>query len=159
MRRFTTRAAAVIAATLVLAGCASADDGQPSGPEGPNGYELAATFDEGSTLWWDRSTESGLTDLIVEDPSGRIAHSCLGTGPQYCWDSFSEPTTLLVIAPPEAERATLTWYGNPFELERGEISGPEAPPVFGFVLPEYTGTEDGWRLEVFDGAGAVVMTQ
>ncbi|KAA6430535.1 hypothetical protein FQ330_12475 [Agrococcus sediminis] len=158
MRRTALRAAALIAASLVLVGCASGDPEAPAEAQGPNGYELAATLDDGSELWSDRSPESGLTDLILETPEGRMIHSCLGSGPLMCWDDPLEPAMLLVIGPPEGTAATLSWYGESLPLTAGEREADDAPSVFALVLPDYEANDQGWRLEVTDAAGAVVMT-
>ncbi|GEK81052.1 hypothetical protein [Agrococcus baldri] len=157
MRRFAIRAAAVIAATLVLAGCAGTEQEQ-RGPEGPNGYSLSATFDDGSMLWWDRSPESGLTDLIVTDSTGFRSGTCLSGEPLYCVAGPSEAQVVLVIAPEGAERAVMSWFGEDVELVRGETSGEGAPPVFGGVMPPPADLEAGYHLEVLDGAGEVVFT-
>lgn len=157
MRRFAMSATAVIAASLLLAGCASADE-STSGPQAPNGYTLSATLDDGTLLWNDRSDGSGLTDLMLESPEGRFVHSCLGEAPIICWDDLAEPTSLLVIAPAGAVTADLTWYGETYPLTAGTSLGAEAPAVFALVLPDYETNDQGWQLEVKDAAGEVVMT-
>ncbi|WP_405217647.1 hypothetical protein [Agrococcus sp. Ld7] len=157
MRRFAMRATAVIAASLLLAGCAAADE-PDSGPPPPNGYELSATLDDGTLLWNDRSDGSGMTDLMLESPEGRFVHSCLGNAPLICWDDPEEPSMLLVIAPTGATTAELTWYGQTYPLTAGTPVGDEAPAVFALVLPEYEPNDEGWTLEVKDAAGEVVMT-
>jgi hypothetical protein len=151
------RVAAVIAASVALAGCASAEPEQPAAPEGPNGYSLSASLDDGSMLWWDAGEESGLTDLILEDADGRMFASCLGTGPLLCIGGPEAARGALVIAPAGAERAVMHWYGQDVELVRGQ-STPDAPPIFAGVMPPVL-PEGGYSLEVFDGAGAVVMAQ
>lgn len=156
LRRTAPLAAAVIAVSLALAGCASAEP-ESAAPEGPNGYSLAGTFDDGSMLWWDGGAESGLTDLILEDADGRMFASCLGTGPLLCVGGTDEARGALVIAPAGAERAVMHWYGQDVELERGE-SPSDAPPVFAGVMPPVA-AEGSYTVEVFDAAGAVVMTQ
>lgn len=148
---------AVAAATLLLAGCASAEE-EPSGPQGPNGYTLSATLDDGTLLWDDMSDGSGMTDLILESPEGRFIHSCLGQAPMICWDDPLEPTVLLVIAPVGATEAQLSWYGESWPLTVGTPLNAEAPAVFALVLPDYEPNDQGWRLEVTDAAGEVVMT-
>ena len=77
MRRIAMRAAAVVAASLVLAGCAATEE-EPQAPQGPNGYQLTAELGDDYRLWWDRSRGSGLTDLIAVGPEGRTVGSCLG---------------------------------------------------------------------------------
>lgn len=158
MRRTVLRAAAVISASLLLAACASGEPEAPAEAQGPNGYRLAATLDDGSELWSDRSPESGLTDLILEAPEGRMIHSCLGAAPLMCWDNPLQPSVLLVIGPPEGSAATLTWYGESYPLTAGEREADDAPSVFALVLPPYEPNEQGWQLEVTDASGAVVMT-
>lgn len=158
MRRTATRVAAVIAVSLALAGCASAEPEQPTEPEGPNGYTLSASLDDGSMLWSDAGEESGLTDLILEDADGRMFASCLGTGPLLCIGGPETARGALVIAPAGAERAVMQWYGQEVELVRGESTAPDAPPVFAGVMPPVL-AEGGYSLEVFDGAGTVVMAQ
>lgn len=155
MRRIAMSAAAVIAATLVLAGCAAAEE--PRGPQAPNGFTLSATLDDGSLLWNDLSDGSGLTDLILESPEGRYVHSCLGAAPTYCWDD-ARPSMMLVIAPADATEATLDWYGQTFTLTPGTPLTDESPAVFALVMPEYEANDQGWRLEVKNAAGEVVMT-
>lgn len=157
LRRIAPLAAAVIAASLALAGCASAEP-ERAAPEGPNGYTLSATFDDGAALWWDGGTESGLTDLMLEDADGRIVASCLGTGPLLCVGGTDEARGALVIGPAGAERAVMHWYGQDVELQRGENTPDDAPPVFAGVMPP-VGAEGSYTVEVFDGAGAVVMAQ
>lgn len=157
MRRIAMRATAVIAASLLLAGCAAADE-TTSGPQAPNGYTLSATLDDGTLLWNDRSDGSGMTDLILESPEGRFVHSCLGQAPAMCWDDPLEPTMLLVIAPAGATDAQLSWYGQTYPLTSGTPLDSEAPAVFALVLPGYEPNDQGWRLEVTDAAGEVVMT-
>ncbi|WP_413318840.1 hypothetical protein AA0Z99_01630 [Agrococcus sp. 1P02AA] len=156
MRRFAMSAAAVVVATLALAGCATADE--PSGPQPPNGFTLAATLDDGSLLWSDLSEGSGLTDLILESPEGGYVHTCLGSAPRYCWDDWRQPTMLLVIAPPDATEAVLQWYGQSLPLTAGTPLSDEAPAVFALRLPEYETNEQGWTLEVRNAAGEAVMT-
>lgn len=157
MRRFAMRAAAVIAATLVLVGCAGADAEQ-EGPEGPNGYRLSASFDDGSHLWWDRSPQSGLTDLIVIDSTGYRSASCLSDEPIYCMAGPNEAKVVLVIGPEGAERAVMQWFGTEVELTRGDTGGDDAPPVFAGIMPEFADSEAGFHLDVLDGAGEVVFT-
>lgn len=157
MRRIAMSATAVIAASLLLAGCAAADE-PTSGPQAPNGYTLSATLDDGTLLWNDRSDGSGLTDLMLESPEGRFVHSCLGDAPLICWDNLSAPSELLVIAPPGAVTAELTWYGQTYPLTAGTPLDSEAPAVFALVLPDYEPNDQGWQLEVKDAAGEVVMT-
>lgn len=157
MRRIALSAAAVIAATLVLAGCASAEE-EPAGPQAPNGYTLSATLDDGTLLWNDLSAGSGLTDLMLESPEGRFVHSCLGQAPAMCWDDPLEPTMLLVIAPAGATAAQLSWYGQSYPLTTGTPLSAEAPAVFALLLPDYEPNDQGWRLEVTDAAGQAVMT-
>ncbi|WAC65312.1 hypothetical protein OVA14_07935 [Agrococcus sp. SL85] len=156
MRRTTTRIAAVIAASLLLAGCASTEP-EPTQPAGPNGYALAAGFPDGHNLWYDVGDETGLTDLILEDSAGRAITSCLGNGPLLCVAGPDDAYGVLVIAPEGAERAVMTWFGQEVELTRGEGPAEGQPPVFGGVMPPFSNS-DGYSLEVFDGAGAVVMT-
>lgn len=157
MRRIAMSATAVIAASLLLAGCAAADE-TTSGPQAPNGYTLSATLDDGTLLWNDRSDGSGLTDLMLESPEGRFVHSCLGEAPAMCWDNPLEPTMLLVIAPAGATDAQLSWYGETYPLTSGTPLDSEAPAVFALVLPDYEPNDQGWRLEVTNAAGEVVMT-
>lgn len=157
MRRIAMRATAVIAASLLLAGCAAADE-STSGPPAPNGYALSATLDDGTMLWNDRSDGSGLTDLMLESPEGRFVHSCLGQAPMICWDDLAAPTMLLLIAPTGATTAELTWYGQTYPLTAGTPLDDEAPAVFALVLPDYEPNDEGWTLEVKDAAGEVVMT-
>lgn len=152
------RVAAVIAVSVALAGCASAEPEQPAAPEGPNGYVLSAALDDGSMLWWDGGEESGLTDLILEDADGRMFASCLGTGPLLCVSGPETSRGALVIAPAGAERAVMHWYGQDVELVRGENTAADSPPVFAGVMPPVP-AEGAYSLEVFDGAGAVVMAQ
>lgn len=152
------RVAAVIAVSVALAGCASAEPEQSAAPEGPNGYTLVANLDDGSMLWWDTGDESGLTDLILEDAEGRMSASCLGTGPLLCIGGPETARGVLVIAPAGAERAVMQWYGQEVELVRGEGTAPDAPPVFAGVMPPVL-PEGGYSVAVFDGAGAVVMAQ
>ncbi|MCH1882377.1 hypothetical protein [Agrococcus sp. ARC_14] len=156
MRRIATTAAAVIAVTLALVGCAPADS-ETRAPEGPNGYTLSASFD-GHELWWDRSTESGMTDLIVEDADGFRVGTCLSAEPIYCLSGENEAKVVLVIGPEGAERAVMHWFGEDVELVRGEASGEGAPPVFGAIMPPIADESAGFQLEVLDGAGAVVFT-
>ena len=102
-----------MAVSLALAGCASAEP-ESAAPEGPNGYSLAGTFDDGSMLWWDGGAESGLTDLILEDAEGRMFASCLGTGPLLCVGGTDEArglvrkTTLGFLQFPDG----IDWDGN-----------------------------------------------
>ncbi len=147
----------VVAASVALTGCASGDSGEEQ-VQGPHGYTLSARSPDGSLLWWDRSPESGLTDLILEDPDGRFLASCLGTGPLLCVAGPETAKGALVIAPVGAERAVMTWYGQEIELARGENVPEDAPPVFVGVMPPAQ-AEGGYSLQVFDGAGAVVMSQ
>ncbi|MET4099455.1 hypothetical protein ABIB37_001692 [Agrococcus sp. UYP10] len=159
MRRDAPRVAAVVLAVgLALAGCASGTPEQDAAPEGPNGYTLSASFDDGSMLWWDGGDESGLTDLILEDEGGRMFASCLGRGPLLCVGGTDEARGALVIGPAGAERAVMHWYGTDVELVRGEQTPDDAPPVFAGVMPP-VGAEGSYSVEVFDAAGAVVMTQ
>lgn len=158
VRRTATRVAVVIAASLALAGCATAEPEQSAAPEGPNGYTLSASLTDGSILWWDGGEESGLTDLILEDADGRMFASCLGTGPLLCVGGTDEARGVLVIAPAGAERAVMHWYGQDVELVRGEHTAAESPPVFAGVMPPVV-AEGTYTVEVFDGAGAVVMAQ
>lgn len=149
--------AVLSAAALMLVGCSSgAESGEP--PQGPNGYTLSTTAADGSVLWWDRSEESGLTDLILEDPQGRFLASCLGAGPLLCVAGPEASKGVLVIAPAGAERAVMTWYGQQVELVRGESVPADAPPVFVGVMPPAL-AEGGYSLQVLDGAGAVIMAQ
>ena len=160
MRRTALRAAALIAASLVLVGCASGDP-EERGPQGPNGYTLSASFSDGSVLWWDRSPESGLTDIIMQDPEGRMVASCLGTAPLLCVEGPDEAYGVLLIAPDGAASATMEWFGQEVPLTRGEVglveAGGSAPPVFAGVMPPFT-PEGGYRVEVFDEAGTSIWT-
>jgi hypothetical protein len=158
VRRTAMRVAAVITVSLALAGCAGAEPERSAAPDGPNGYTLSASLDDGSILWWDGGDESGLTDLILEDPDGRMFASCLGTGPLLCLGGPEAARGALVIAPAGAERAVMHWYGQDVELVRGENTPAEAPPVFAGVMPPVV-PDGAYSLEVFDGAGAVVMAQ
>jgi hypothetical protein len=158
LRRTALRIAAVMTAALVLAGCASGDAETPEAPQGPNGYTLSASSPDGSVLWWDRSDESGLTDLILEDPDGRFLASCLGAGPLLCVAGPDASKGVLVIAPAGAETATVTWFGQPVELTRGEGVPADAPPVFVGVMPPVA-AEGGYSLQVLDAAGTVIMAQ
>lgn len=157
MRRTAMLATVVIAASVALTGCSSGGSGEEQ-VQGPHGYTLSARSPDGSLLWWDRSPESGLTDLILEDPDGRFLASCLGTGPLLCVAGPETAKGALVIAPVGAERAVMTWYGQEVELARGENVPEDAPPVFVGVMPPAQ-AEGGYSLQVFDGAGAVVMSQ
>jgi hypothetical protein len=148
---------ALCTATLLLAGCSSGGDGEQQ-VQGPHGYTLAARSPEGSLLWWDRSPESGLTDLILEDPDGRFLASCLGAGPLLCVVGPDAAKGALVIAPAGAQRAVMTWFGQEIELTRGDNVPDDAPPVFVGVMPPAQ-AEGGYSLQVFDGAGTVVMSQ
>ncbi|SDR80403.1 hypothetical protein [Agrococcus carbonis] len=150
---------AAVAAILVLAGCASAEE--PTGPQGPNGYTASASFDDGSVLWWDRSPESGMTDLVLTDDAGRILASCLSAKPLYCVAGPEDQTGVLVIAPAGAERAVMQWFGEEVELERGELgsdAGEDALPVFAGVMPEVGDPDQGYHLDVLDGAGETVFS-
>jgi hypothetical protein len=159
VRRTAPLATAVaLTAGLALAGCASGTPDESAAPEGPNGYQLSASFDDGSMLWWDAGDESGVTDLILEDAGGRMFASCLGRGPLLCVGGTDEARGALVIAPPGAERAVMHWYGQDVELTRGEAIPADAPPVFAGVMPP-VGAEGSYSVEAFDAAGAVVMTQ
>lgn len=157
LRRIAPLAVAAIAVSLALAGCASAEP-ESAEPIGPNGYTLAGSFDDGSTLWWDGGAESGLTDLMLEDADGRMFASCLGAGPLLCVGGTDEARGALVIGPAGSERAVMHWYGQDVELQRGESTPEDAPPVFAGVMPPVP-AEGTYSVEVFDGAGAVVMTQ
>lgn len=158
MPRTALGLAAVLAAGLMLAGCASGESDKEQEAQGPNGYTLSATSPDGSVLWWDRSPESGLTDLILEDPDGRYLASCLGTGPLLCVAGPDTAKGVLVIAPTGAERAIVNWFGQDIELTRGENVPADAPPVFVGVMPPIA-AEGGYTLQVLDGAGAVIMSQ
>ncbi|MGM1030282.1 MAG: hypothetical protein ACQEWM_10540 [Actinomycetota bacterium] len=157
MRRTAPLAAAAIAVSLALVGCGSSEP-ESTAPDGPNGYTLSATFDDGSILWWDGGDETGLTDLMLEDADGRMFASCLGTGPLLCVGGTDEARGALVIGPAGAERAVMQWYGQEVELQRGENTPEDAPPVFAGVMPPVTG-EGAYSVEVYDGAGAVIMAQ
>lgn len=157
MRRTALRLAAVMTAALALAGCASGD-AETAEPQGPNGYTMSASSADGSVLWWDRSDESGLTDLILEDPDGRFLASCLGAGPLLCIEGPDASKGVLVIAPAGAERAVMGWFGQEIELTRGENVPADAPPVFVGVMPPVL-PEGTFTLQVLDAAGAVIMAQ
>ncbi|HET8867916.1 MAG TPA: hypothetical protein VFM87_06255 [Agrococcus sp.] len=159
MRRLALRAAAVIAATLVLAGCAAAEETPPE-LQGPNGYTAAADLGDGFHLWWDRSPESGKSDLIATDPDGRIVGSCLGMPGEICFIGPQDGRMGLVIADPAAERGVIHFYGQDVELTPGTGPGEEDPAVFAVRLPQERPDEDaGWSIELFDASGQPVPLQ
>lgn len=155
MRRFALSATAVIAASLLLAGCATADE--PQRPQGPNGFTLAAALGEGYQLWWDRSRGSGLTDLIVTGPEGGITGSCLGMPGELCFVGPQDNRIGILVADPEAERGVLHFYGSDVELVAGDGPGDEDPSVFAVLLPsERPNPDAGYSIELFDATGAAV---
>jgi hypothetical protein len=150
---------AVLAATVVLAGCAGAD-ARPSAPQGPNGYTNAADLGDGYILWWDRSPESGLSDVIATDSKAHIVGSCLGMPGEICFVGPQTGRISLVIADPTAARGVIHFYGQDVELERGEGPGAEDPAVFGVRLPQERPNPDaGWSIELFDANGQPVPLQ
>lgn len=156
----TRSIAALCMAVLVLTGCASGAE-ERTRPQGPNGYALSATLDDGSLLWWDRSPESGMTDLIVFDAEGQRAGSCLSGEPAYCIEGPGDAQVVLVIGPAGSQRAVMQWYGEEVELVRGELpagAGDDALPVFGAVMPPPADQEQGFHLDVLDDAGEVVFS-
>ncbi|WP_206447292.1 hypothetical protein [Agrococcus sp. KRD186] len=157
MHRLVKVATALFVSTVVLAGCAATEE-EPSAPQGPNGYTNAADLGDGYILWWDRSPESGMSDVIATDPETHIVGSCLSDDPIYCVDGPTDSQVVLVIGPPEAERAVIQWFGEDIELARGDTSEEDAPPVFGAIMPPPADPEAGYHLNVFDGAGEVVFT-
>lgn len=158
MRRTTTRIAAVIAASLLLAGCAAADE-EPTGPVGPNGYTLVAQIEAGTSIWWDRSDESGLTDVIATRDEDRIVGSCLGAAPQHCFVGPEEDRVLLVIAPETATGGTATYFGTEVPLTLAEGPSGDEARVLAAIMPARVEPEAGWGLVVTDAAGAPVMEQ
>lgn len=154
MHRLAKVATAALATIVVLAGCAATEQ-EERGPEGPNGYSFAAALDDGHELWWDRGSESGLTDLVLEDAAGARTNSCLGEGPLLCVAGLDDTYGVLVIAPEGAERAVMYWFGQEIELTRGAVPDAEAPPVFAGVMPAFEAGE-GYRVEVFDANGDVI---
>ncbi len=156
----TRSIAALCMAVLVLTGCAGGG-GERSRAQGPNGYSLSATFEDGSLLWWDRSPESGMTDLIVLDASGQRSASCLAGEPAYCVEGQSGSQVVLVIGPAGSQRAVMQWFGQEVELVRGELpadAGDDALPVFGGIMPPPADEEQGYHLDVLDDAGEVVFS-
>lgn len=152
MRRIAMRAAAVAAASLVLAGCAGTQDAAPTA-DGPNGYTLAADLGDGYHLWWDRSQGSGLTDLIAIGPQQQIIGSCLGHAGQLCFVGPSDGRISLVIADPAAETGVIHFYGQDVQLVTGEGPGDDDPSVFAVRLPEERPNPDaGWSVELFDAS-------
>lgn len=156
MRRIALAVAALCASTAALAGCAS----EPTTTEvsGPNGYALVGTLADGSELWWDRSPESGATDVIVESPEGTMMASCLSAAPLLCVAGPDSAPAAIVIAPEGGERAVVTWYGTPVELTRGEVSAEGAVPVFAGIMPARA-AEGAVTVQVLDAAGGVVWEQ
>lgn len=156
MHRLARAAIAVFAATLVLAGCATADDEQ-SAPAGPNGYTDAADLGDGFHLWWDRSTESGLTDLIATDANDHIVGSCLGRAGELCFVGLGPSRTALVIADPAVARGVGHFYGVDAEFIMGTGPSEDDPAVLAVRLPsERPDLEAGWSIELFDADGQPV---
>lgn len=144
---------AIVAAAL--AACAPSEERAVTGP---NGYTLAASFATGERLWWDRSPESGLTDLILDGADGGDIASCLGTGPLLCIAGPATAQGVLLIAPAGAERAVMQWNGQPVELQRGTGLPDDAMPVFGAVMPPLAEGATH-SVQVLDASGAVLWGQ
>lgn len=156
MRRIALSAAAAVTAALVLAGCASGEE-QPTEPQGPNGYTHAADLGDGYALWWDRSPESGLTDLIATGPQSRIIGSCLGFSGEVCFVGPQSGRISLVIGDPVATSAVIHFFGQDVEFATGEGPTDEDPSVFAVRLPQERPEPDaGWSVELFDAGGAAV---
>lgn len=159
MHRLAKAAAAALAATVVLVGCAAADD-ERTAPQGPNGYTNAADLGDGYHLWWDRSTESGLSDVIATNPENRIVGSCLGMPGELCFVGPQDGRMALLIADPPAARGVIHFYGQDVELAPGSGPGAEDPAVFGVRLPqEHANPDAGWSIELFDADGQPVPLQ
>jgi len=159
VRRFAIRAAAVVAAALVLTACASGDE-EPAQPQGPNGYTLSADLEDGYALWWDRSPESGLTDLIATGPEGRIIGSCLGMPGEICFIGPQEGRMGLVIAEPAAASGVIHFFGQDVPLVVGTGPAEDDPAVLAVRLPQdRPDPEAGWSIELADASGQPVPLQ
>ncbi|SFS14278.1 hypothetical protein SAMN04487783_1808 [Agrococcus baldri] len=158
MHRLAKVAVAVSAGALVLTGCTSTDE--PRGPQGPTGYELATTLENGAHVWWDRGDESGMTDLIVTRGAGGVIDSCLGKAPLLCFVGPEESRMALIIAPPQATGGVVHYFGEDIPLQLGTGPTAEQDAVLAASMPpEHLDDAAGWTYEVVDAAGGVVMSR
>ena len=154
----TALAAFACASVMALTGCMGQTELQT---EPFIGFENVGTI-EGLDVYYDKGSESGMSDIIIADGERRVL-ACLGEPLLICYDGNPEGELIIVIAEEGTEQTILDYNGEEIEMMKTEVPADtdEAPPVFVAKAPPKDEDADGfsWSWRGLDANGEELWTK
>ena len=155
----TAAMACIGAGALLLTGCTGSASTDTTSPF--RGFENVGELETGQTVWYDKGSESGMSNVIIAEDYLRVL-SCLGEPTLICNNNKrAEGQLMAIIAEEGTERLVVTYAGEEVELQRMATPEHTDEPalVFAGKMPPFTGDNFSWSFKGYNADGEEVWSK